>query len=324
MIALAGLGHSFGTTKVLDGITFSVRPGEIFGLLGPNGAGKSTLINILITMLRRKEGSVLVDGFDPDEDPDLVRARLGVIFQDSTLDERLTLRENLRFHSMLFGMSRTDTDLRVGESLADVGLTDRADEPVMRLSGGQKRRLEIARAVIHRPKLLVIDEPTTGLDSRARKEIWDRIKALNRDHGATVFLTTHYLEEAEVCDRIAILDRGRIVATGSPDEVRASGGYDRVRIKTRRFAEVGAAAEMMFGARVAPTDAADSIELFVADGSALIAGLYARFGASISVTEFRKPTLDDAFIALTGNLPDDPDSGAALHMRNLVRERRLV
>lgn len=223
MIEIIGLGHSYGEKAVLKNLSLSIEHGEIFGILGPNGAGKSTLINILITLIERDSGSVKISGIDIDDDPGAVRSLLGVVFQDSTLDERLTARENLYFHSRLYGIPAREIDARVSSALDAIGLADKAGELVMNLSGGMKRRLEIARAFIHKPSLLVLDEPTTGLDPQSRKMIWEQIRQLNRESGTTIVLSTHYLEEAENCSRIAIIDRGELIATGSPDEIRAQG-----------------------------------------------------------------------------------------------------
>lgn len=269
MIEIVDLSHSYAGNMVLKNLSLSINPGEIFGILGPNGAGKSTLINILITLIERSSGSVKIAGIDIDADPKAIRSRLGVVFQDSTLDERLTVRENLYFHSRLYGIPTQEINARVSDALNAIGLGDRAGELVMNLSGGMKRRLEIARAFIHRPSILILDEPTTGLDPQSRKMIWERMRQLNHESGTTIVLSTHYIEEAENCERIAIIDHGEIIATGSPDEIRAHGG-------------------------------------------------------SISITRLERPTLEDAFIALTGDLIQEEHPRTNNHIRGLVRERKLA
>jgi len=269
MIEIVSLSHSYGGNVVLKNLSLSIKQGEFFGILGPNGAGKSTLINILITLIERGSGNVSIAGIDIDADPMAIRTRLGVVFQDSTLDERLTARENLYFHSKLYGIPTQEINARVSDALNAIGLGDRAGELVMNLSGGMKRRLEIARAFIHRPSILILDEPTTGLDPQSRKMIWERMRQLNHESGTTIVLSTHYIEEAENCNRIAIIDQGEIIAIGSPDEIRVHGG-------------------------------------------------------SVSITGLKQPTLEDAFIALTGKLIQQERPSANTHIRGLVRERKLA
>ena len=325
MIRVTGLSHSYGRDLVLNDLNFVIHPGEIFALLGPNGAGKSTLINILITMIKCNSGRVEIDGIDLDADPQAIRSRLGVVFQDSTLDERLTARENLYFHSRLYGIPRQEINGRVAEALDGVGLGERAGELVMNLSGGMKRRLEIARAYIHRPKILILDEPTTGLDPQSRKAIWERIGRMNRESGTTVVLSTQYLEEAEACSRIAIIDRGRVVAIGSPDAIRAHGGKDRVFLKASDHKTARKIAESRIGGLVAEKgENASDFAVRVANGSAFIAELHRALGDSVLVTGFKRPTLEDAFIALTGKSIGEEKPEDGNHIRNLVRERKLA
>lgn len=269
MIEIVGLSHSYGGNVVLKNLSLSIKPGEFFGILGPNGAGKSTRINILITLIECGSGNVRIAGIDIDADPMAIRTRLGVVFQDSTLDERLTVRENLYFHSKLYGIPAQEINARVSDILNEIGLGGRAGELVINLSGGMKRRLEIARAFIHRPSILILDEPTTGLDPQSRKVIWERMRQLNHESGTTIVLSTHHIEEAENCNRIAIIDQGEIIAIGSPDEIRAHGG-------------------------------------------------------SVSITGLKQSSLEDAFIALTGELIQEEHSSANNHIRGLVRERKLA
>jgi len=221
MIAIEceGLGHRYGDVVALDDVSLQVPQGELFALLGPNGAGKSTMANILITLLRPAKGQARVLGFDVVKQAQEVRARIGVVFQEPALDERLTVRENLEVHAALYRIPRAQVAERVQQALEWAGLTEAARRPVRALSGGMKRRLELTRALMHDPEVLFLDEPTVGLDPQARRHLWDRIAGL-RGQGMTVFMTTHYLEEAAASDRVAIIDRGRLVAFGAPADVK--------------------------------------------------------------------------------------------------------
>ncbi len=212
-----------GDVTAVDNISFTVEEGEIFGFLGPNGAGKTTTLNMLATILRPTSGTAIVNGFDIHEDPDSVRRSIGFVFQDPTLDTELTGRENLDFHGRLYGLSKKEREERIAEILDVVQLTDRADAFVKTYSGGMKRRLEIARGLLHYPKVLFLDEPTLGLDPQTRRAIWDYIQKLNQEHNVTIILTTHYTEEADhLCDRIQIIDFGKIVALDTPNNLKAT------------------------------------------------------------------------------------------------------
>lgn len=212
-----------GEVTAVDNISFTVEEGEIFGFLGPNGAGKTTTLNMLATLLRPTSGTAIVNGFDIHEDPDSVRRNIGFVFQDPTLDTELTGRENLDFHGRLYGLSKKEREERIAEILEVVQLSDRADVFVKTYSGGMKRRLEIARGLLHYPKVLFLDEPTLGLDPQTRRAIWDYIQKLNRKHNVTIILTTHYTEEADhLCDRIQIIDFGKIVALDTPENLKAT------------------------------------------------------------------------------------------------------
>src|SRR5437870_4987413 len=229
-IVATQLVKRYGEVEAVRGIDLSVARGEIFGFLGPNGAGKSTTISILCTLLRPTGGQATVAGFDVLRDPGAVRSRIGLVFQDPALDEQLTARENLDFHAFLYNVPRELRRERVAEVLAMVELTDRAGSKVLTFSGGMKRRLEIARGILHSPEVLFLDEPTRGLDPQTRRHIWDYLLELRRREGITIFMTTHYMDEAEFCDRIAIIDMGRIVALGTPDELKARVGGDVITI----------------------------------------------------------------------------------------------
>jgi ABC-2 type transport system ATP-binding protein len=221
MIDVKNLTKKFGDITAVDDITFSVDKGEIFAFLGPNGAGKTTSIKIFTTLLLPTSGQVLVNGFDPVKDPDDVRCSFGITFQDQSLDDELTAWENMEFHGVLYGIEKSIRRKRMEELLKIVELWERKDDLVKEFSGGMKRRLEIARGLLHHPKILFLDEPTLGLDPQTRNLIWDYIRNLNQTEKITVFFTTHYMEEAErMAGRIAIIDHGKIIAEGSPQELK--------------------------------------------------------------------------------------------------------
>src|SRR3989304_1475288 len=220
-IVVEGLSRRFGEFTAVDSISFDVRQGEIFGFLGPNGAGKTTTINMLCTLLRPTAGRARVNGFDVAAEPAKVPQSIGLIFQDPSLDEQLTGLENLRFHAMLYGVAAKAFVSRAQEMLAIVDLADKARALVRTYSGGMKRRLEIARGLLHHPKVLFLDEPTLGLDPQTRRHIWDYLRRLRAERGVTMFMTTHYMDEAENCDRIAIIDHGKIVAVDTPENLKA-------------------------------------------------------------------------------------------------------
>jgi ABC-2 type transport system ATP-binding protein len=227
VIHAAGLTKRFGELEAVKGIDLDVQPGEIFGFLGPNGAGKSTTINMLCTLMRPTGGTATVAGFDVDRQQADVRARIGLVFQDPSLDGQLTARENLQFHAFVYSVPSAERKQRIAEVLEMVELTDRANSRVMTFSGGMKRRLEIARGFLHTPRILFLDEPTLGLDPQSRNQLWTHVKHLNETEGTTVFLTTHYMDEADrVAQRIAIIDHGAIVALGSPQELKAQTGAE--------------------------------------------------------------------------------------------------
>lgn len=220
MINVEGVTHSFNGYKALDNLSFHVHPGECFGLLGPNGAGKSTLINILVTLMQPDSGTVTISGWPLATEPAKIRSAIGVLFQDSSLDERLTAYENLYFHAMFYHVPSREAVKRIAVLLEMVGLAGRSHDLVITFSGGMKRRLEIARSILHHPQILLLDEATVGLDPQARRRIWDYLSELRRNQQLTVLLTTHYLEEAEICDRIAVLDHGAIIACDSPARLK--------------------------------------------------------------------------------------------------------
>jgi ABC-2 type transport system ATP-binding protein len=225
MISVSRLSKSFNGILAVDGISFSVEKGSIFALLGPNGAGKTTTIKMLTTLLEPSSGSILLNGVDPARDKNAVRRSFGIVFQDPSLDDELTARENMEFHGVLYGMSNPLLGRRTEELLRFVELWDRKDSLVKTFSGGMKRRLEMARGLLHHPKILFLDEPTLGLDPQTRNHIWSYIRELNRKEKMTIFFTTHYMEEADrVAGSVAVIDHGRIVASGTPEKLKKQTG----------------------------------------------------------------------------------------------------
>ncbi|WP_314621389.1 ABC transporter ATP-binding protein [Streptomyces stackebrandtii] len=319
-ISTRGLTKSYpgpdgGTVHALRGLDLDVGRGETYAFLGPNGAGKSTTIAVLCALARPTSGHASVAGFDVTAHPHDVRRQVGILFQHSALDPDLTAEQNLRVHARLYGLPRREVRGRTAEVLDVAGLADRRRFPVRALSGGMRRRLEIARQMLHSPGVLFLDEPTTGLDPHARAEIWDHLRALRDRHGSTLFVTTHYLEEAENCDRIGIIDRGRLVAQGTPHRLKAEIGDDRVVLRTS-----DAARARKVVAQAAPPDRtvvsdADGTWLRVPDGSAWIPRLCAALeahGIAVHAASATPPTLDDVFFHHTGRpLTAPAASGAA-------------
>jgi ABC-2 type transport system ATP-binding protein len=225
MIQVTHLSKAYGPFKAVDDISFQIEKGEIFAFLGPNGAGKTTTIKMLTTLLQPTGGTILINGHDPAKDPDGVRRSFGIVFQDPSLDDELTAWENMEFHGVLYDVPRLERRKRIDELLAFVDLSDRKNDQVKTFSGGMKRRLEIARGLLHHPPLLFLDEPTLGLDPQTRNHMWEYLKKLTTEEGMTLFFTTHYMEEAErMAKRLAIIDQGKIVTEGTPNEVKAKAG----------------------------------------------------------------------------------------------------
>jgi ABC-2 type transport system ATP-binding protein len=302
-IEARGLGKSFGARVAVAGIDLEVKAGELFAFLGPNGAGKTTTVQMLCTLLMPTTGSARVAGHDCARQDGLVRKRIGLVFQERSLDPELTVLENLRFHAGLYGVPKRDADLRIEALLDRMGLADRAQDAVSGLSGGLARRLELARALLHRPDVLFLDEPTLGLDPAARARFWDDVGALRKEHGFTVFFTTHYLDEAEVADRVAILHQGRIVAMGAPDALRSQAGVDEVRVQVKD-AE-GALAQVQ-AAGLQGKLVEGGIVVAVRDGHSAVARIVRAIQAPIEGIHVRRPTLDDVFLHFTGESLEEP------------------
>jgi ABC-2 type transport system ATP-binding protein len=322
-ILVENLVMSFGEVKAVDGISFAVGRGEIFGLLGPNGAGKTTTINVLATLLKPTSGRAEVAGHDVGRSRDSVRRSIGIVFQEPALDGKLTGRENLEFHALMYGLSRTACRRKVDEVLALVELTDKSGALVENYSGGMKRRLEIARGLIHRPDVLFLDEPTLGLDAQTRRRIWEYIRQLNRETGVTIILTTHYMEEADfLCRRVAIMDHGRFAAQDTPARLKDLLGGDVVSLEfERRAGEMLAEAEKL--PWVKTSRAHDGcLSLTMERGERripeLIALAQAR-GITVNSVHLHKPSLEDVFLHFTGRTIRDREAGPAEKARAGLR-----
>ncbi len=297
-VSVRGLEKRYGQIEAVRGIDLEVATGEIFGFLGPNGAGKSTTIKILCTLATPTSGEARVAGFDCVRERDQVRRQIGLVFQDTTLDDYLTAEQNLRFHAVLYGMPRASVEPRLRQVMEMVGLWERRKSLVQTFSGGMKRRLEIARGLLHSPRVLFLDEPTVGLDPQTRVSMWSYIRELRQREKITIFLTTHYLDEAEYCDRIAIIDNGTIVALDTPEALKAKVGTDRVQIKTADDAAAIAALRDRMG--IDATVREGSVTFGVANGEAFVPRLFAELGVPIRAVSVARPSLDDVFLTFTG------------------------
>ncbi|MFA1550151.1 ATP-binding cassette domain-containing protein [Actinomadura chokoriensis] len=319
-VEVDGLIKRFGDVEAVRGIDFTVRPGEIFGFLGPNGAGKSTTINMLCTLLRPTAGSARVAGHDVVAERDSVRRNIGLVFQDPTLDGYLSGEQNLRFHAELYGVPRSVTGDRIRQVLEMVNLWDRRRDLVQTFSGGMKRRLEIARGLLHSPRVLFLDEPTVGLDPQTRASIWEYIRQLQAAEEITIFMTTHYMDEAEFCERIAIMDSGRIVALDTPEALKAGVGKDRIRIQTDDDEAAIAAIKDRFDLAAVVSEGA--VTFSVASGEAFVPRLFAELGVPIRSVNVARPSLDDVFMSFTGSTIRDAEASGSDRMRVAMRAMR--
>jgi len=311
-----------GGVKAVDGISLAVNEGEIFGLLGPNGAGKTTTIRMLATMTQPTSGKAMVCGIDVSEDPDSVRRCIGIVFQDPALDDQLTGKENLDFHARMYGMPRKEREDKIKEVLEVVELSDRAGDLVEKYSGGMKRRLEIARGLMHKPKVLFLDEPTIGLDAQTRRVIWEHIKRLNESYKITIILTTHYMEEADfLCERVAIVDHGRMLALDKPESLKESLGGDVVTLKANNVPVMESIVRKLGGAsHVKVHD--NSVSVSIANASTRIPELIKfaeKAGVGVESVDLHKPTLEDVFIHFTGKTIRDREAGAYEKFKNHAR-----
>ncbi|MGD1050381.1 MAG: ATP-binding cassette domain-containing protein [Solirubrobacteraceae bacterium] len=312
-ISVHGLTKNYGEVEAVRGIDFEVSAGEIFGFLGPNGAGKSTTISMLCTLVKPSSGTATVAGFDVNGQRDAVRRNIGLVFQDTTLDTYLTAEQNMRLHAELYGVERELVEPRMRQVLEMVGLWERRHSAVATFSGGMKRRLEIARGLMHSPRVLFLDEPTVGLDPQTRSSIWTYIRELKGAEDITIFLTTHYMDEAEYCERIAIMDKGVIVVLDTPDALKASIGHDRVTLQTDDDEAAIAALQERFQI---PGQISEGTVIFgVPSGELFVPRLFAELGVPIRSVSVSRPSLDDVFMSYTGTTIRDAEASASEQRR---------
>ncbi|QDT66145.1 ABC transporter ATP-binding protein [Calycomorphotria hydatis] len=298
-ISIQALEHHYGDFAALRGVSFEVNSGEIFGLLGPNGGGKTTLFRVLCTLLPLQQGAANVCGFDVSTQPASVRSVIGVTFQSPSLDGKLTVAENLKHQGHLYGIGGSDLRSRIDRALKRLQLTDRAKALVDSLSGGLKRRVEIAKGLLHDPQVLLLDEPSTGLDPGARHDLWQFLDELRRESGMTILVTTHLMEEAERCDRLGILNLGELVAQGTPEELRASVGGDCLTIQSATREDLAPRIREKFDVEV--KELSDSLRIEVPNGHDLLREIVTEYPTDVEAITLGKPTLEDVFIARTGH-----------------------
>jgi ABC-2 type transport system ATP-binding protein len=313
-IEVRQLSKTYDDLEAVRGVSFEVGRGEIFGFLGPNGAGKTTTINMLCTLADPSGGSAQVGGHDVASERDDVRRNIGLVFQDTTLDAQITAAQNLRLHAELYGIESRLVEPRIRQVLEMVDLWERRDSKVLTFSGGMRRRLEIARGLMHSPRVLFLDEPTIGLDPQTRSSIWRYIAELRAAEEITIFMTTHYMDEAELCDRIAIMDRGEIVALDTPAALKASVGADRVRIQTEDDEAAIEALRERF--EVEAGAAAGAVVFHVPSGEEFVPRLFAELSVPIRSVSVSRPTLDDVFMSYTGTTIRDAEEQPSARDRN--------
>jgi ABC-2 type transport system ATP-binding protein len=316
VIGVKDLVKRYGEIEAVRGIGFEVQPGETFGFLGPNGAGKSTTIKILCTLADPTSGTARVAGYDVKKQRDTVRRNIGLVFQDTTLDNYLTGEQNLRFHADLYGVPKAQLGARMRQVLEMVNLWDRRGAEVATYSGGMKRRLEIARGLLHAPRVLFLDEPTVGLDPQTRSSIWEYINDLKQREDITIFLTTHYMDEAENCDRIAIIDHGKIVALDTPEKLKASVGKDRVQITTADDQATIKELKDRFGLDAAMHE--NLVTFNVGSGEQFVPRLFAELTQPIRSVSVARPSLDDVFMSYTGRTIRDTEASVGERNRATV------
>jgi len=320
IIKVENLSKSFNGLTAVNDISFEVNEGTIFGFLGPNGAGKTTTINILCTLLSPTSGKASIAGHDCLRESSEVRKAIGIVFQDTTLDKDLTAYENLQLHAYLYDVKRHEIKDRIDDALRFVGLYERKTDLVKTFSGGMKRRLEVARGLIHRPRVLFLDEPTLGLDPQTRTNLWEFIIGLPKMHNVTIFMTTHYMEEAEVCDHIAIIDKGKIIASGTPEELKKTVGGDVIYIKTEDNRKAKTEIERLFEVEVSEENG----ELFLTTmrGDACIPEIIKTIGEKVLSVRLQRPTLNDVFLKMTGKQIRESGGSAEDTVREAVRAYR--
>jgi ABC-2 type transport system ATP-binding protein len=317
-ISVDELRKSFGEIEAVRGVSFAVGAGEIFGFLGPNGAGKTTTINMLCTLARPTSGSARVAGHDVVGERDAVRRHIGLVFQDPTLDGYLTAEQNLRMHAELYGVDSKLVAERLRQVLDMVGLWERRGAQVLTFSGGMRRRLEIARGFLHSPRVLFLDEPTIGLDPQTRSSIWRYIRDLQHAEQITIFMTTHYMDEAEFCDRIAIMDQGVIVALDTPEALKAQVGADRITIHTEDDDAAVAALARIFAVEAQIAEGA--VTFYVTSGEQFVPRLFAQLGVPIRSVNVSRPTLDDVFMAHTGTTIRDAEESVIPQTNRMIMQ----
>jgi ABC-2 type transport system ATP-binding protein len=318
MIEVQNLDKRFGSLEAVKNVSFSVEKGEIFGFLGPNGAGKTTTINVLCTLLKPTAGRATVAGFDVVTQRNQVRRSIGLVFQDPTLDEYLTAEQNLRFHAYAYGVPRDVREQRLHDLMQMVELWERRKSKVRTYSGGMKRRLEIARGLLHHPKVLFLDEPTLGLDPQSRRHIWEYLLDLRQREDLTIFLTTHYMDEAEHCDKIAVIDNGQIIALDTPDKLKDGLGGDVVSLKAED--NLAAMAEAQEEYNISPTIENGTVSFSVPKGEEFLPEFVRTFSQRLISIGVRRPTLDDVFLRLTGRAIRDQEADS-LNPMKLMRRR---
>jgi ABC-2 type transport system ATP-binding protein len=298
-VAVQGLEYAYGERQALRGVSFEVGRGEVFGLLGPNGGGKTTLFRILSTILTPQRGTAHILGYDLARQRSDVRRHLGVVFQSPALDRRLQVHENLTHQGHLYGLRGAELQRRIDAGLQRFGLAERSHEVVENLSGGLRRRVELAKGLLHSPEVLILDEPSTGLDPGARRDLWQILQDVRSTDGVTVLLTSHILEEVEKCDRVAILDRGALVALGTPSELESNIGGDVLKLETREPARLAPEIMSRFGVQVLELDGKLRIEH--ERGHELLRQIVEAFPGDIASVTLSKPTLEDVFVRATGH-----------------------
>jgi ABC-2 type transport system ATP-binding protein len=318
-IEVHDLVRQFGEFTAVDHLSFSVHAGEVFGFLGPNGAGKSTTMKMLCTLLRPTAGEARVSGFDVTRDPARVREAIGIIFQDYSLDDRITAEENLRFHCMIYHVPRAERAVRIARMLEMVGLADRAGEKVRTFSGGMKRRLEIARGLLHSPTVLFLDEPTVGLDPQTRQTIWEHVHELRKREGITVFMTTHYMDEAENCDRIGIMDHARLIALDTPAALKGTLGGSVIRLRTTDDSTAATLLQREYG--LTPQLIDGGIRVEVEHGETFVPQLLRTLPVAVQSVQIDNPTLNDVFLRLTGRTIRDDAADNLDRLRSAMRRR---
>jgi len=320
VIEASNLVKRFGELEAVKGVSFSVKEGEIFGFLGPNGAGKTTTINILCTLLKPTDGQAKVNGYDVIKERSQVRQSIGLVFQEPSLDDYLTAEQNLRFHGYAYGIPKNVLEPRLKELLEMMELWDRRKGKINTYSGGMKRRLEIARGLLHHPRVLFLDEPTLGLDPQTRRRIWDYIHDLRKRENLAIFMTTHYMDEAENCDRIAIIDYGRTVALDTLEKLKDGVGGDVISIKTEDNEEAMRLLEGQY--KLKPGIENGIISFTVPHGEEFLPKFVSGFPLRLLSIGLRRPTLEDVFLKLTGRNIREQEVDSMQKIKNMARMRR--